>query len=104
MRAHIAMNMPAAPSQLCPGMRIHAIDIVQPPGIGMPPDIDPHHQSVAPALARKRTPLVAKKSRSVRAPSPRARSVLVFVVAAYPELREVMSLLIAALGNQVEEV
>jgi hypothetical protein len=39
---HIAMNEAAAPSQLCPGIRIHAIDMVQPPGIRIPPDIDPH--------------------------------------------------------------
>jgi len=27
----------AAPGHVCPGIRIHAIDIVQPPGIGIPP-------------------------------------------------------------------
>jgi hypothetical protein len=34
-------------------MRIHAIDIVQPPGIGIPAivDIDAHHAAVAAALA-----------------------------------------------------
>jgi hypothetical protein len=34
----------AAAGQVCPGIRIHAIDIVQPPGIGIPPiaDMDVH--------------------------------------------------------------
>jgi hypothetical protein len=37
------------------GIRIHVIDIVQPPGIGMPPiaDIDPRQAMVAAALAAK---------------------------------------------------
>jgi hypothetical protein len=30
-------NDAAAPGHVCPGIRIHAIDIVQPPGIGIPP-------------------------------------------------------------------
>jgi hypothetical protein len=36
-------------------MRIHAIDIVQPPGIGMPPiaDMDAHQAIVVAALATK---------------------------------------------------
>ncbi len=34
-RAHMPRNDAAAPSQVCPGIRIQAIDIVQPPGIGM---------------------------------------------------------------------
>ena len=37
---HISMNIAAEPSQVCAGMRIHAIDIVQPPGMAMPPDIE----------------------------------------------------------------
>ncbi len=39
---HIPMNEAAAPSQVCPGILIHAIDMVQPPGIAMPPELDPH--------------------------------------------------------------
>ena len=39
---HIAMNAAAAPSHVCPGIRIHAMDIVQPPGICIPPRIEPH--------------------------------------------------------------
>ena len=37
---HIAMKEAAEPGQLWPGILIHAIDMVQPPGIGMPPDIE----------------------------------------------------------------
>ncbi len=33
---HMATNTAAAASQLCPGMRIHIIDIVQPPGMAIP--------------------------------------------------------------------
>ena len=33
-------NDAAAPGHVCPGIRIHAIDIVQPPGIGISPIAD----------------------------------------------------------------
>ena len=48
-------NDTAAPGHVWPGIRIHAIDIVQPPGIGMPSiaDIDAHHEIVAARLAPK---------------------------------------------------
>jgi hypothetical protein len=39
---HIARNTAAAPVHVWPGIRIHAIDIVQPPDIGMDADIDSH--------------------------------------------------------------
>jgi hypothetical protein len=44
-----------APGHVSPGIDIHAIDIVQPPGIGIPPiaDIDAHHAIVTAALAAK---------------------------------------------------
>jgi hypothetical protein len=46
------MNDAATPGHVCPGIRIHAIDIVQPPGIGIPPiaDIDTHENVVSAAL------------------------------------------------------
>ena len=52
---HIPTNDAAAPDHVCPGIDIHAIYIVQPPGIGMPPiaDIDAHHAIVAAPLATK---------------------------------------------------
>jgi hypothetical protein len=52
---HMPRNDAAAPSHVCPGIRIHAIDIVQPPGIGISPiaDIDAHETIVTAALAAK---------------------------------------------------
>jgi hypothetical protein len=48
---HMPRNDAAAADHVCPGMRIHVIDIVQPPGIGMPiVDIDAHQSIVAAAL------------------------------------------------------
>jgi hypothetical protein len=48
-------NAAAATAHVCPGIRIHAIDIVQPPGIGIPPiaDIDAHQTIVTAALTAK---------------------------------------------------
>src|SRR5215472_15702721 len=48
-------NAPAAPSHVCPGIRIHSIDILQPPGIGMSPiaDMDVHQTVVSAALTAK---------------------------------------------------
>jgi hypothetical protein len=58
------MNGRAAADQLCPGIRIQAIDIVQPPGIGIPPvaGMDAHQATVAVALAAKRSAETLKKS------------------------------------------
>ena len=54
---HMARNDAAAPGHVWPGIRIHVIDIVQPPGIGMPPiaDMVAHHAYVTAALATKST-------------------------------------------------
>ena len=38
--SHISRNIAAEIVQDCPGIRIHIIDIVQPPGIPIPPDIE----------------------------------------------------------------
>jgi hypothetical protein len=48
-------NEAAAPDQVCPGIFIQAIDMVQPPGIRIPPiaDMDTHHKIVTAALAAK---------------------------------------------------
>jgi hypothetical protein len=48
-------NDAAAPGHVCPGIRIHAIDIVQSPGIGIPPiaDMEAHQTIVTAALATK---------------------------------------------------
>ena len=52
---HMPSNDAAAPGHACPGIRIHAIDMVQPPGIGMPriADMDAHQTIVSAALATK---------------------------------------------------
>src|SRR5260370_24293424 len=52
---HMPRNDAAAPGHVCPGIRIHAIDIVQPPGIGISPipDMDAHQTIVTAALAAK---------------------------------------------------
>jgi hypothetical protein len=56
-------NDAAAPGHVCPGIRIHAIDIVQPPGIGISPiaDMDAHQTIVTAALAAKSSAETPKK-------------------------------------------
>jgi hypothetical protein len=56
-------NDAAALDHDCPGIRIQAIDMVQPPGIDMLPisDIDPHHATVTVAQAAKRSAETPKK-------------------------------------------
>src|SRR6266567_9017371 len=52
---HIPRNDAAAAGHVCPGIRIHAIDIVQPPGIGIPriADMGPQQTIVSAALVAK---------------------------------------------------
>jgi hypothetical protein len=63
---HMPMNDAAAPGHVCPHIRIHAIDIVQPPGIGISPvaDMDVHQTTVTVAQAAKSSAVTAKKARS----------------------------------------
>src|SRR5262244_3033049 len=63
---HMPRNDAAAAGHVCPGIRIHAIDIVQPPGIGMSPiaAMDPHQTIVTAALAAKSSAETPKKVRS----------------------------------------
>src|SRR5438477_818639 len=58
-------NDAAELGHVCPGIRIHAIDIVQPPGIGILPiaDMDPHQTIVTAALAAKSSAETPKKAR-----------------------------------------
>src|SRR4029453_1494961 len=51
--SHMARNDIAVNVHVCPGIRIQAIDIVQPPGIGMPPiaDMDAPQPTVTATLA-----------------------------------------------------
>src|SRR6266849_522643 len=108
-------NHAAAAGHVCPGIRIHANDIVQPPGIGIAPiaDMDAQQTTVTVALAAKSSAETPKNacwearseamrreiSRPAVAPrQPRLRSALgVLVVAAPPEAR-----LIAPVGCAVE--
>ena len=65
-------NDAAAPGHVCPGIRIHAIDIVQPPGIGISPiaDMDAHQTILTAALRRPKSPAgrLARKPCVVRSP------------------------------------
>jgi len=56
----------ATPDQVCVGIRIQTIDIVQPPGICMPPvaDIDVDHAIVTAALPAKSSAEMPKNARS----------------------------------------
>src|SRR6266446_388482 len=90
-----------APGHVCPSIRIHAIDIVQPPGIGIPPiaHMDAHQTIVTAALAAKSNAETLKKAcwearseamrREISSPAvaprqPRLRSALVVLVVAAP--------------------
>ena len=102
---HMPRNDAAAPGQVCPGIRIHAIDIVQPPGIGISPiaDMDSHQTIVTAALPAKSSAETPKKARwearsetmrreisrsPLRQRHPRLGSALVvLVVAAPPDAR-----------------
>jgi hypothetical protein len=57
-------NDVAASDHVCPHIRVHAIDSVQPPGIGLSPiaDIDAHHQIVPVALAANSDAVAPKKA------------------------------------------
>src|SRR6266853_1392418 len=63
---HMPRNDAAAPDHVCPGIRIHAIDIVQPPGIGISPiaDMDAHQMIVTAALAAKSRPETPRNASS----------------------------------------
>jgi len=58
-------NDTAEPDHVCPGIRIHAIDIVQPPGIGISPiaDMDAHQTIVTAAHVQNSTAVTPKKAR-----------------------------------------
>jgi hypothetical protein len=62
---HMPRNVAVAPDHVCPGIRIHAIDIVQPPGIGIPSiaDMDAHQAMVTTALVTKSSAETPRKAR-----------------------------------------
>jgi hypothetical protein len=55
MTTHIPTKEAPAAAQVCPGIRIHTMDIVHPPGIDILPiaDIDAHQPIVPAALAAR---------------------------------------------------
>src|ERR1700751_2028539 len=57
---------PGVPRQVCSGIAIQAIDIVQPPGIGISPiaDMEPHQTIVTATLAANSSADRLKKARS----------------------------------------
>jgi len=61
--AHMPRNDAAAPGHVCLGLRIHTIDIVQPPGIDISPiaDMDAHQTIITAALAAKSNAATVKK-------------------------------------------
>jgi hypothetical protein len=58
-------NEAVAPAHVCPGSRIHAIDIVQPPGIGISPvaDMELHHVVVTAVQTTNSIATIPKKAR-----------------------------------------
>src|SRR5215831_5722158 len=66
--SHMPTNDAAAPNHVCPGIRIHAIDIVQPPGIGIPPiaDMEVHQTIVTAAFTAKISAEAPKNARAAR--------------------------------------
>src|SRR5712671_6582817 len=81
IRIHMPRKVAAAPAQVCPGMRIQAIDIAQPPGIGISPmaDIDAHQAIVPVALAANSSADAPMKAGGVRS------ALVVLVMAAPPQ-------------------
>ncbi len=63
--AHMAMNEAVMPAQLWPGIRIHAMDMVQPPGIPMPgmAAMDLYQRIVTAALITKTSAAAAINTR-----------------------------------------
>jgi hypothetical protein len=61
---HVPRNEIPALDHDSPGIRIHAIDIAQPPGIGIAPmaDMEPHQAIVSAALAANSSAEVPKKA------------------------------------------
>jgi hypothetical protein len=51
MASHISRNIAADPAHVWPGIRIHIMDMVHPPGMSIPPDIETQKYTVAATLA-----------------------------------------------------
>jgi hypothetical protein len=66
MTTHKPRKDVPAPSHVCPGIRIHVIDIVQPPGIGISfmSDMDSHQTVVRAALTMKSSAKMPRNAHS----------------------------------------
>jgi len=64
--SHISRKTPAAADVDCPGMAIHIMDITQPPGIGIPPDMPRAAFRVIAADARNTAPAMPRAHCSFR--------------------------------------
>jgi hypothetical protein len=73
------MNEAATTNHDCPHIGVHAIDIVQPPGIGISPiaDIEAHQTTVVATLAAKSNADTPMKPRSETVRTDIARSRIV---------------------------
>ena len=83
-------NEAAAPAHVCPGIRIHAIDIVQPPGISIPPipDMGAHQTIVKVALAAHSSDETARTACSAfRSESPHRNIHCPAVITCVPSFR-----------------
>src|SRR3984893_10537775 len=69
---HMTRNDAAAPGHVCPGIRIHAIDIVRPPHISISAvdDMVEHQPIAAAVLAAKSSAEMPEKARSEARPEP----------------------------------
>jgi hypothetical protein len=54
--SHMSKKLAADAAQVCPGIRNHIMDMVQPPGISISQHMERQKYAVAPTLARKATP------------------------------------------------
>ena len=87
IRSHIPRNEAAAPGHVWPGIRIHTIDIVQLPGIGIPPmaDMDWHDTIVTAAVATNSPALTPRNAEPCDVC--RRSANVVFVMATPPHAR-----------------
>src|SRR5262249_24336708 len=74
---HMPRNDAAAPGQVCPGILIHAYDIVQPPGMGISPiaDMDTPQTIVIATLTAKSSAQTQKNAVSEARPEATQREI-----------------------------
>src|SRR6185437_8028114 len=74
---HMPRNEIAAPAHVCPSISIQVIDIVQPPGIVIPPidDMERPQTMVTAALAAKSSAEMPKKTRPPACPAAMLRRI-----------------------------